>query len=338
MRKLILPLMLSLLVVTFSLYAWLIHLIRDRKMVLQRPNDFESKLSEEYMRRLRHKRNVSSGPFLVSLNDFESILNDKGEVLENSDLDSVSNSVRKYSNNDYSNRNRNKIISNTISNNISSNINNSTSNINKSDNDCLNDESHGELKRLFQLWVKMAQLLNVRYALTHGTLLGSWRNSEMIPYDTDLDVMVNHEEVPKLLIMADTSFDESDNKVHLTIQRDYLKPIDQRSRFRCNGYRTLSRSRMDQCSFIEPLGRLIRGHYLHIDIVGFEMSSSTNTVVFKTEDSKTVFNTSMILPFTKCRFISYDTFCPRDTEKFLRDIYDGNLEPNKRCVNGRWVS
>ena len=199
---------------------------------------------------------------------------------------------------------------------------------------CPEDESHKELKRLFDLWIQMANLLNVSYALTHGTLLGAWRDGEMIPYDSDLDIMMNHEEVPKLHQIIDKSFTQNDNKVHLTIQPEYLKPIDKRNRYLCTGEKVNSWYR-DQCSFIEPLGRLIIGSELHIDLVGYKVVEGT--VIFQTEDAKTDFDSNLILPYSHCRFLGHDTFCPKNSEELLKNIYGENLQPIKKCVNGSWT-
>ena len=202
--------------------------------------------------------------------------------------------------------------------------------------DCPVDESQKELTKLFELWFHMANLLNVSYALTHGSLLGAWRDGWMIPYDSDLDIMINHEEISKLNQMIDKSFNQNDNKVHLTIHHEYQKKIDQRNRYLCTGRMVSSDSwYRDQCSFIEPLGRLVKGSDVHIDLVGYKVVGQS--VVFQTEDNKTVFDTSLVLPYSRCSFNGYATFCPRNTEQLLKNIYGENLQPIRMCIDGSWV-
>lgn len=203
--------------------------------------------------------------------------------------------------------------------------------------DCHVDESQNELEKLFKLWFNMANLMNVSYALTHGSLLGAWRDGKMIPHDSDLDIMLNHEEVLKLHKMVDKSFHQNDDKVHLTIHREYQKKISQRNRFLCTGQMVSANSwHRDQCSFIEPLGRLVKGSHLHIDLVGYKVVGKS--VVFQTEDDKTVFDVDLVLPYSKCSFMGYDTFCPRKTEQLLNNFYGQNLQPIRTCVDGRWVN
>jgi len=143
---------------------------------------------------------------------------------------------------------------------------------------------HVHLRRLFRLWIEAASLFNVSYALTHGALLGAWRNGQVIPYDHDLDLLVNHDEIVKLDRMTmKTTFDRRDG-VHLVIHKEYDLPIEKRSRYLCSGIRVPFK--MDACSTVEPLGRLI-GPDTYIDLVGYKVRG--NTAFFQTEDKHNIF-------------------------------------------------
>ncbi|XP_066935711.1 uncharacterized protein [Clytia hemisphaerica] len=132
---------------------------------------------------------------------------------------------------------------------------------------CKNDWTHKGLIDLFDLWVKMADLLDVNYTLTHGTMIGALRDGDLVPYDQDVDVMMNIDEVPKFAQMIDEHFSDKDEKVHLTIHKEYRKPVKERGMWSCNGDRIYKTQwYRDQCSTQEPLGRLLRGPVLHIDL------------------------------------------------------------------------
>lgn len=199
---------------------------------------------------------------------------------------------------------------------------------------CSVGSTHATLKELFKAWVELTSSLNVSYALTHGSLLGAWRDGNLVPYDADLDVIVNHAEVPKLLKRVEKSFKVSDNKIHLSIHREYKIPIEERNRYLCNGNK-VSAGYRDQCSTIEPLGRLIKGSVLHIDLVGYKVTN--DLVYFQTEDKNKEFPLDMILPYSKCKLAGFDTFCPNNSYKLLKKIYNNKLEPSKKCKGGEWV-
>jgi len=199
---------------------------------------------------------------------------------------------------------------------------------------CPVDSNHATLKELFKLWVNITDSLNVSYSLTHGSLLGAWRDGKLVPYDADLDVLVNHDEVPKLLQRVDKSFRDTDNKIHLTIHREYQTPIEKRNRYLCTGDK-LIKGYMDQCSTLEPLGRLIKGITLHIDLVGYKVIN--DTAYFQTEDKNKEFPLGMIQPYSNCKLAGFDTFCPRNPYELLNKIYNNKLEPSKKCKGGQWV-
>ena len=49
----------------------------------------------------------------------------------------------------------------------------------------------GAYRELFRRWAALAEKHNVSYALACGSLLGQYRNEDMIPWDTDIDVYVD---------------------------------------------------------------------------------------------------------------------------------------------------
>ena len=107
-------------------------------------------------------------------------------------------------------RNKNK-NNNSNNYNITKNNNNTNNTSNKSelsqagggygdygDNTCGVNKYRATLVNILQRWDKIARDNNITYFLTYGSLLGSWRDGDQIPYDTDMDVYVMSSENEKI--------------------------------------------------------------------------------------------------------------------------------------------
>ncbi|XP_012553812.1 uncharacterized protein LOC105843252 [Hydra vulgaris] len=199
------------------------------------------------------------------------------------------------------------------------------------DNSCKEqyDERH-HLLTIFQKWIKLAKNYNITYFLTCGSLLGSWRNQDLIPYDRDLDILISNTSNIVLESIKDKrNFHESDNKFHLILQSDWRKPYSERRRFKCNGEQVKVYS--DHCSFQEPLGRLIKGDF-HLDIYDY---SIRNGLVYDPSEWEKTYKAADVFPLTKCMFMGEETWCPKSPEVILSQLYK-ELSPNKICKNGEW--
>ena len=88
---------------------------------------------------------------------------------------------------------------------------------------------------LLEEWIKLADTNNINYVLSSGSLLGQYRNEDVIPWDIDVDVMLQDTLISKLQeITTPRNFTQgSDNAFHFVVQPDYLKPSQRR--WNCNG-------------------------------------------------------------------------------------------------------
>ena len=62
------------------------------------------------------------------------------------------------------------------------------------DNTCADNPHRSKYERLMKRWLEIAKEFNVTYFITFGSLLGAWRNQDVVPYDMDMDVSVPWEE------------------------------------------------------------------------------------------------------------------------------------------------
>ena len=59
------------------------------------------------------------------------------------------------------------------------------------DGSCRKRANRKRLVEILTRWMDIAEELNITYMLTYGSLLGAWRNGEVIPYDTDMDIHID---------------------------------------------------------------------------------------------------------------------------------------------------
>ena len=128
---------------------------------------------------------------------------------------------------------------------------------------------------LLKHWSKLTSKLNINWTLAYGSLLGHQRNKDYIPYDSDIDVLVDRSAIPKLLGLLDgySCFYQTDTikfnkldpgKIYLMINKWHNYPLKNR-RFRINCLGRRVDSQVDDCSFVGPFARLIYKH-THLDI------------------------------------------------------------------------
>ena len=91
---------------------------------------------------------------------------------------------------------------------------------------------------LFRHWIHISKQYNIRYVLACGSLLGAMRDGDVIPYDSDIDVLVEHSYfsiLERLSVKRD--FNPSDGKIRLVVQPEFAFniSIDKRKMFNCEG-------------------------------------------------------------------------------------------------------
>ena len=202
------------------------------------------------------------------------------------------------------------------------------------DNTCGDNPNRNILTKIFKRWIEIATKNNITYFLTCGTLLGAWRNADVIPYDTDLDIIIDGEDNVKLEAIKDSRRSMSDDKFHLILEEDWKLPYSKRRRFNCDG--KLVPVYSDECSFQEPLGRLIK-EGRHLDIYDFKLE---NGKLYDPSEWKKEFQAVDVFPLKKCKFMGLETFCPKHPLSILHEFYGkdmNKLRPNTKCRNKKWV-
>ena len=90
--------------------------------------------------------------------------------------------------------------------------------------------------KLFEHWVNLAKIEKIEYFLSCGTLLGSLRNGDIIPHDTDIDVLIKRSDFLKIKKNSTTKpFSPYGKEIHVYVNKDFDKPFNKRRRFKCSG-------------------------------------------------------------------------------------------------------
>lgn len=204
---------------------------------------------------------------------------------------------------------------------------------NYGDGSCRRSKYVKRFYKIFKDWVVLAKEHNIKYFLTDGTLLGAWRNGDFIPRDRDLDIVIDMNEMPKLIkLQYREPFDGADRtRSYLRVQIDWKLPAAMRRRIDCKN--RVVRRHMHACTFAHSFGRLISGS-VHMDIFGSITSYETVHVI---NEKKTEFMKRDVYPLRRCMFMGLESFCPQNSFKVLSQLYN-DLMPLKVCNNKKWRS
>lgn len=95
------------------------------------------------------------------------------------------------------------------------------------------------LSELVHEWVNISKQHSIEYVLACGSLLGAMRDSDVIPYDSDVDILIdiNYYPVLKRLAGERRYIASSDEKMHLVLQPEFTLniPVESRKRYDCQG-------------------------------------------------------------------------------------------------------
>ena len=149
---------------------------------------------------------------------------------------------------------------------------------NYGDGTCPINRNREAWQKMLRYWITLAKKYNIRYFLTAGSLLGAWRDEEVIPYDQDMDIRIHIDDFDKFYPLRQRKFvweSYDDWDMHFYFVRDWRLPYDLRRRYSCKG--KLVPDYEGQCSFVDPNARLIYRNW-HMDLYAY--TTYTDVVKF----------------------------------------------------------
>ena len=190
------------------------------------------------------------------------------------------------------------------------------------------------LSYLFNYWMALDHRYNLSSFLCRGSLIGSLRDRDLIPYDRDIDVCMTWENYQKLrLLKSHKPFKYWSDQISLAVQEDFANgDVSNRTRVDCKG--RIVQLATDPCSFVTPGARLIsRGVY--VDVFVFR----EHGVYLRDHEYEKDHLKADIFPLKYCTFMQVKTKCPRDGMSSLLKYYEPDVltKPHYRCENKTWV-
>ncbi|CAB4028826.1 Hypothetical predicted protein [Paramuricea clavata] len=201
-------------------------------------------------------------------------------------------------------------------------------------NNCPPNKDRESFAALLAQWHTLATFYKIPYVIGCGSLLGQYRDGDIIPWDEDVDVLVDIKKFKALEVFGGRrNFEQTyDDKFHFVVQNDFeRREEDDRTRLSCTGQ--VVRDQIDSCSFVSPMGRVIQG-FNHLDIFPYVVSREKRKVLDL--DMDTDYNLRDFFPFKECVFMNVKTSCPRNIRGVLEAAYD-DLKSDHSCVNGAWI-
>ena len=190
------------------------------------------------------------------------------------------------------------------------------------------------LQILLHTWNLIAERRNIsKFFICFGSMLGSLRNGDLIPLDTDADICMLRNEYHKLYAEeSKRPLDLNDGKIHLLLQRHSPHPQPDTPREDCDG--NIVKRTTDDCAILDPHARLYIHAKIYLDIF---MIEDHGEVLW--DEYRNVFHKREVLfPLKSCSFLGISSKCPRDTTTYLTSYYGENfIEPLVICSNGRWI-
>ena len=199
---------------------------------------------------------------------------------------------------------------------------------------CKVNRYRGRLQKILSEWQKIVKRRNItQYFICFGSFLGSVRNGDIVPYDSDMDVCMFRHDYHKLYPEeAKRPVNLNDGKIHMLLQRHSPHPKSNTPRQNCKG--EIVRSVADHCSILDPHGRLYLGSLIYLDIFMIEDHGRQ----FWDEYRDQIHPRDNILPLKPCKYLGIDTLCPNNAEKYLNVYYGKDyMKPHHICKGGKWV-
>lgn len=201
---------------------------------------------------------------------------------------------------------------------------------------CPDNPRREDLQGLLRAWTTACKEHGINYTLAFGSLLGAMRNKDVIPWDHDIDVNIHVTYFPILKRWSEEKkFTKEDGTIRLAIQPGAVLniPEEKRTRHNCQGKKTSYME--DQCSFLEPMARLIRGS-VFVDF--FHFYEKGDLVEDPSENRLKQYKKTDFYPFRSCSFMGFNTLCPNRPWKILRVYFNtDDFEPTRKCKDGSWI-
>ena len=171
-----------------------------------------------------------------------------------------------------------------------------------------------------------------QYFICFGSFLGSVRNGDLVPYDSDVDLCMFRHDFYKLEPEeSKRPLNLNDGRIHLLLQRHSPHPLPNTPRKDCKG--NIVRKVADDCAILDPHARLYNGRLIYMDIFMIEDHGAKLWDEYRDR----IHDRDAMLPVKPCKYLGLDTKCPNNTKKYLNVYYGKDyMTPHHKCEDGEW--
>lgn len=188
------------------------------------------------------------------------------------------------------------------------------------------------LRGLFLRWHELAHDAGVEYWLIAGSLLGARRNGSIIPYDDDIDVAVNVNQMSRLVELEGTSSVTDANEDWIPV----YETADDVLRISPHWRRLVHEE--DPKYWID--GKLIDKTYgLWVDIFAYhEMPDGTYSRKCPLRQKLPQFPKDSLFPLREIQFEGLDAKAPHRCDEILETRFGPDFaEPDHALRDGQWI-
>ena len=106
---------------------------------------------------------------------------------------------------------------------------------------CKDNPGRLEILKLLTFWVDFSARYNMSYALMWGSLLGLVRVNDVLPWDHDIDIIIDYKDMTRLkeIVEKPGTFDIDDGNVHIFMLPEALsqhnRSVESRTQQSCTG-------------------------------------------------------------------------------------------------------
>ncbi|CAL8073199.1 unnamed protein product [Calicophoron daubneyi] len=223
---------------------------------------------------------------------------------------------------------------------------------NKSNFPCplVSEYRKAKLYRTLQHWIKLANEHQIMWWINYGSLIGSLRDGDIIPYDSDMDICILGSDADKLRKLATDRKDIRINQFNLVTRPADHCPFSTGSRLTCKGRKV--NAMVDTCSFCGPLARMFYEYGIYIDVyvtyLQFNNDSRNSPLRFGYFDegwqegtySEEVMSLDHLFPLESCHLMGLIVPCPHRTKVLTEHYGEHFIIPKYLCnvTSSKWVN
>jgi len=204
--------------------------------------------------------------------------------------------------------------------------------------DCGIPNGHRQLFDLMKFWIEFTGTHDIPWWLSYGSLIGSVRHEDMVPWDGDIDLVIPAQYESLLRKLHTPREKMSDKQVNIITRPGPHCPYNG-PRLDCKGKSVTSQ--VDGCAFCGPLARVFYAHWKRIDVYVNDIQMHENQLKvidegnfeYSTEPPRHPYE--WYFPLRNCQFMGLTVQCPRKSEDVLTHIYK-DYRSHYFCKNGKW--